>query len=163
MVGFGNKVRLPDGRTFEPRYVYTAPPPPPYYQPPQYTPPQPVPNAPPPEQEPPEPSYVPDQTPSAGSGPGPLTPEQKEVLYALEGAAVDAGASCAGEAIMQRWLGQQSHGIRCFALKTLEGAYHTISREQVKAAICSNPDALQRIPLVTPQRESDIVAQVGCS
>jgi hypothetical protein len=123
----------------------------------------PRPAAPPPQYQPPStPSTASPSVPSTSSSSsqlptssaraplGLVTPEQEHVLNTLEAAAGHAIVSCGGEVIMKHLLKQESHGIRCFVTTTLANSYKTITIKEVKDAICSNPDILQRIPLITP-------------
>jgi hypothetical protein len=164
MVSFGNTVHLPDGRTFEPpQYAYAAPP---LYYPspqPQYIPP-PSPQIISPDT--PETPREPDVQPIAPRSPSytsnSFTSEQTYVFHVLEEEAGKAAISCAIHSGISRLVGEKGHGFRCFTIHTVEGAYNRISRADVKNAVCSNPDTLQRIPLVTATVENDIVNFVGC-
>jgi hypothetical protein len=162
MLGFGNTVHLPDGRTFEPRYAYA----PPLPQQPYVPPPSPQiasPETPEAAQEPAAPSVAPyTSSPDVPTRSGSLTSEQTYVLHILEEEAAKAAISCAFHSAVLRYVGEKGHGFRCFTIHTVEGAYNRISRDDVKTAVCSNPDALQHIPLVTPGVENEITNFVGC-
>jgi hypothetical protein len=102
----------------------------------------------------------PPSVPSAGSS---LTPEQAEIWELAKADAITVGFKCgAGAAYEHFFLKQKSHGLRCFAEEWVESMWHDVDREQLRRAICSNPDILQRIPAISPQIESDIVYKVGC-
>jgi hypothetical protein len=128
-------------------------------------------NQPPPPPEPettPQPETTPEQetapatTTAQPSGGTPLSGPQQRIIDVLISEGVKASAYCAAEAYLIKRLGGRSHGVRCTVMKTFEGAYQRISRDDIDAAVCSNPDALQRIPFVTPAIETEMTAYAGC-
>lgn len=145
MVGFGNTVRLPDGRTVEPHYVYAAPSPQ-YYQPPQYTPPEAVPNTP---LTAPEPS-APPTTPQTPTGHKWVFTEEQKERFAKDFAIQSAKAYLICRGDEHRW--------RCAAVSIVKGM-----GPDEREAVCTDPDILHDFLHMSEELEHDIVQLLDCS
>ena len=117
----------------------------------------------------PSPSFPTDRsstqeaTSTTSPRPRDLTPQQNHVLQVIETAAGQAAGECGGEALIKHLFKIESHGVRCFAAATLSKSYKSISFSDIRDAVCSNPDALLRIPLITPTIKKEISDKLGCA
>jgi hypothetical protein len=91
-----------------------------------------------------------------------LTPEQQELWQIAKQEGEDAFAKCTGKFIVDKLLKEDTHLRVCIGDMWVKGMLERVSIYQLKNSICSGPDILQRIPYITPERESYIVSKIGC-
>jgi hypothetical protein len=159
MVSFGNTVHLPDGRTFEPQYAYL---PLQYYQPsPPYTSQPPITVAP-PDQSGGTHDDTDDQHSASSPAPerqeatsepntldqttGLLTVDEEKELISR---GIAEGITALGVCGVERIFGHR-HVFICAAKHWIAG----MGVEVVRTKICSNPDILLRMPVISDYKET---------
>lgn len=101
---------------------------------------------------------------SSISGANEITPEQLNILKILKTASTDALGECLIDKALDVIVREHSHSFFCFMGHFGINLYKEhLHWEDVRHAICGNPDIMLRIQGFTPRVEQAIVSKINCA